>query len=81
MKEQMVTLPQRESQEKNTWKNNTNMKRYHFRVTEAQSKILEAKSKAAGFCHKSEYVRFLLFMEINVVEKIDAIYQKLIKNG
>ncbi len=43
--------------------------------------ILEAKAKAAGFYHKSEYIRFVLFMQISVSEKIDAIYKEVVKDA
>ena len=56
-------------------------KRFEILLTEEQDKILEQKARAAGFFHKSEYVRFVLFMEISIAEKINKIYNKLIKNA
>jgi hypothetical protein len=52
-----------------------------IRITEEQDQVLLARTRSAGFQQKSDYVRFSLFMKIPVEEKIDAIYQKVVKNG
>ncbi|MCK5283906.1 MAG: hypothetical protein KAK00_11000 [Nanoarchaeota archaeon] len=51
------------------------------RITEEQEKILEAKASSAGFIKKSDYVRYVLFMPINVNEMIKQIYNKVVKDG
>jgi len=56
------------------------MKDFHILLTPEQDKILEAKARSAGFYHKSEYVRFVLFMQMSVSEKIDAIYKEVVKD-
>lgn len=48
--------------------------------TDNQLKLLEKKAKQAGFQHKSEYIRYVLFLELNISEKIDKIYNKLFQN-
>lgn len=48
-----------------------------FRFTEEQKKILQAKTRAAGFTCMSDYVRFVLFMQYGLAEKIDKIYEKV----
>jgi len=53
---------------------------FKIRLTPEQYKILEARARAAGFCHKSEYARSLLFLELTAMEKIDKIYRKVIEN-
>lgn len=59
------------------------MKRKQFLLllTEDQEKILEAKAKASGFFHKSEYIRFVLFVELSVMDKINVMYEKVMKNA
>ena len=51
------------------------------RITEEQEKILEAKASSSGFIKKSDYVRYVLFMPMNVNDMIKKIYDKIIKNG
>ena len=53
-------------------------KRFEMVLTAEQDKILEAKARSAGFFHKSEFVRFTLFMEMSLADKINAIYKKII---
>ncbi len=55
-------------------------KRFGLILTEEQSSILENLTKKSGFRSKGEYVRFVLFMENNVIEKIEAIYKKIVKH-
>jgi hypothetical protein len=56
-------------------------KRFEIILTSEQEKQLENKAKQFGFSHKSEYIRFLLFMETSVIDKINAIYEKVVNNG
>ncbi len=56
-------------------------KRFEMVLTAEQDKVLEAKARSAGFFHKSEYVRFILFMEMNLADKINAIYKKIVLEG
>ena len=46
-----------------------------LRITPEQKRILEAKTRTAGFHRISEYVRFVLFMNYGIVEKIDAMHK------
>ena len=48
--------------------------------TTDQIRILGKKAKDAGFQHKSEYIRYVLFLESDISEKIDKIYKKLFQN-
>ena len=52
---------------------------FNIKLTESELNILEAKARAAGFSTKSEFVRFVLFVEITFLDKIDRIY-RLINN-
>ncbi|HLC73891.1 MAG TPA: hypothetical protein VJH20_04625 [Candidatus Nanoarchaeia archaeon] len=56
-------------------------KRFEILLTEEQDKLLEEKAKKVGFLHKSEYMRFILFVDLSFIEKINEIYDKLIKNA
>ena len=51
------------------------------RITEEQEKILQAKASSAGFIKKSDYVRYILFMPMNVNEMIQKLYDKVVKHG
>lgn len=48
-----------------------------IKMTEEQKRRLEEKADALGFTNKSDYVRFVLFMEPTIVEKIDQIHKKV----
>ncbi len=50
------------------------------RITEEQEKILNERTKGAGFLQKSDYVRYLLFMKETTEMKIDKILNLVIKN-
>jgi hypothetical protein len=52
-----------------------------FRFTREQKQILQAKARAAGFRYMSDYVRFILFMEYGLAEKIDQIHKKVCNNA
>lgn len=55
-------------------------KRFELVLSKEQDDTLKILTKSHGFRSKGEYVRFILFMEKNVTEKIDAIYRKIVKN-
>ena len=52
-----------------------------IRITEAQDHALAERTAQAGFSKKSEYVRTTLFRNKTLEEKIDAIYQKVVRNA
>jgi hypothetical protein len=56
-------------------------KRLEIRVTHEQDRILAKKAYDAGFCRKNDYIRSVIFIEPSFYEKIDTIYNKLIKNA
>jgi len=49
------------------------------RISEEQERILENKAISAGFIKKSDYVRFILFMPLNISDMIKQIYDKIVK--
>ena len=51
------------------------------RITEKQANILDTKASSAGFIKKSDYVRYVLFMPKSVEEKIEQIYDKVVRHG
>ena len=55
-------------------------RRFQILLDTDQIKQIESKAKSSGFYHKSDYIRFVLFMELSIREKINAIYKKLIEN-
>ena len=50
-----------------------------IRISNNQLDILEAKARSAGFRRKSDYVRYVLFMPMNVHDMIKEIYDKIVK--
>ena len=48
-------------------------------LTEEQDKILKEKARQSGFCYKSEYVRFVLFMHLTLADKVNEIYKKVVE--
>jgi len=52
-----------------------------IRITEAQGRILAERTAQAGLGKKSEYVRSALFRSKTMEEKIDAIYQRVVRNA
>ena len=56
-------------------------KRFEILLTSEQEKILDAKAKSYGFHHKGEYIRFIIFIELSIVDKINAMYDKVVKNA
>ncbi len=55
-------------------------KRFELLLTEDQLNELEGKTRKVGFSSKSEYIRFILFHDTLVKEKIDRVYQKVVEN-
>lgn len=53
------------------------LKKLSIRITEEQDRILTAKTKAMGFINKSDYIRFILFMPMNVQDMIKEIHEKV----
>lgn len=51
------------------------------RLTPEQDQILVARARANGFHQRSDYVRFVLFMKMTIEEKIDKIFNKVVKDG
>lgn len=52
-------------------------KRYELLLTEEQEKRLQDRAEALGFSKKSDYIRFMVFMELSFLEKIDQIHKKV----
>jgi len=52
-------------------------KRFEIQLTEMQHKLLEARSTTAGFRRMSEYVRYILFADSNIVDKIFETYYSI----
>jgi len=55
------------------------LKKFEIMLTEEQDKMLGEKARKSGFCYKSEYIRYIIFVDMSVKEKIDQIYNKIIK--
>ncbi len=51
------------------------------RISPEQDQVLQAKARNMGILQKSDYVRFTLFMSMQIEEKIKKIYEKVCKNG
>ena len=56
-------------------------KRLVTRITPEQEQILIAKARSAGYLKIAEYVRSVLFRSLSAEEKINQIYDKVVKNG
>ena len=56
-------------------------KRYELLFTEEQEKKLQERTQSLGFVKKSDYIRFMAFMELSFAEKIDQIHQKVCKDN
>jgi len=54
-------------------------KRFEIILTEEQNNLLKKRSKELGFSHKSEYIRFILLMDNSIVDKINAIYERMVE--
>ena len=55
-------------------------KRYEFLLTEEQEKRLRYRAESLGFSKKSDLIRFMLFMEMSFIEKIDQMHKKICGN-
>jgi hypothetical protein len=51
------------------------------RITEEQELILKEKTSQAGFMQKSDYIRYCLFKNKSIEDKINAIYEWIKQNG
>jgi hypothetical protein len=56
-------------------------KRYELLLSEAQEKKLTERAEALGFSKKSDYIRFMVFMDLSFIEKIDQIHRKVCCNA
>jgi hypothetical protein len=56
-------------------------KRYEFLLTPEQERRLQERADALGFSKKSDYIRFMVFMELSFVEKINQIHRKVCGNA
>ena len=52
-------------------------KRYELLLTEDQERKLTQRAEALGFAKKSDYIRFMVFMELSFIEKLDQIHKKI----
>ena len=52
-------------------------RRYELYLTDEQYEKLKEKTEEFGFTKKSDYIRFMIFMENSFVEKIDTIHKKI----
>ena len=57
------------------------MKKIRFELTlnEIQNNEVVEKSKLLGFSNKSDYIRYLIFIQSTLIEKIDVIYKRVCK--
>lgn len=55
----------------------TMKKRFELRLTELQRQLLEARATTAGFTGMAEYIRYVLFAEENLVDKIVEIHERV----
>ena len=55
--------------------------RYTLVVNAEQDRLLTEKMMGLGFAKKSDYIRFILFMDSSFVQKIDKIYNKVCENA
>jgi hypothetical protein len=55
------------------------MKRYVFFVSEEQSKLIKKRASVLGFSKKVDYIRFMLFIDSSIVEKIEDIHKEVCK--
>lgn len=52
-------------------------KPYLIMFTEDQERKLKERAEALGFANRSDYIRFMVFMELSFIEKIDQIHRKV----
>ena len=53
------------------------LKPYVMRFTPEQVNKLKERAEALGFSRRSDYIRFVLFMELSFAEKMDQIHRKV----
>ena len=54
-------------------------KRLQIFFTEKEYQTLEANARNSGFAIKGEYIRYILFTDLSIKNKIDEIYKKVMK--
>ena len=52
-------------------------KKYSLYITEEQDKEIQKRAEMLGFSNKSDYIRFMIFMDISFIEKINSMYKKV----
>ncbi|MAF36216.1 hypothetical protein CL622_03815 [archaeon] len=57
------------------------MKRFEFLLSKKQDKQLKKRAQALGFFNRSDYIRFILFIDSSFQDKIDEIHAKVVKSG
>ena len=55
--------------------------RYTLVINAEQDKVLTEKMNDLGFAKKSDYIRFILFMDSSFIEKINNIHSKVCENA
>jgi hypothetical protein len=53
------------------------MHSYHIKFTKNQQRRLKEKAETLGFLRISDYMRFVLFMELSVIEKLHDIHEEV----
>ena len=51
--------------------------RYTLVINAEQNKVLTEKMNGLGFAKKSDYIRFILFMNSSFIQKINEIHKKV----
>ena len=50
------------------------------KLSEEQDRLLMEKANKAGFVKKSDFVRFSLFIKLNLEDMVKEIHEKVMKN-
>jgi len=53
------------------------LKRLELLLTKEQERRIAERADALGFSNRSDYIRFMVFMELSFIEKIDQIHRKV----
>ena len=56
-------------------------KRYELLLTEEQEMKIAERAEAMGFSKKSDYIRFMVFMELSFVDKINQIHKRVCQDA
>lgn len=56
-------------------------KRYELLLTDEQDNKLKQRAEALGFAKRSDYIRFMVFMELSFIEKVNQIHEKVCYNA